>query len=941
MVLSTRFFHRIRSLSLPCFPLAALWLLSGCRPAVREVREGMAVRTDDGTEVRIEAVGERILRVVATPAGEQFRPRESLDVLPVTERPAFTVRTTDSTARLQTAAVAATVDRHSGRVVFTGPGGDTLLAEHPGGREFRAVEIDGDRGYTVRQQFDSPADEAFYGLGQHQSGEFDYKGRNETLYQYNTKVSVPFVVSSRNYGLLWENYSLTRWGDPRDYAQLDEVFDLGGGLQARYVDRSGGELLRTEPRIDYADLEKVKAFPAEFLPRFNGSSITWEGTIVPKESGIHRFLLYYAGYTKLYIDGREAVPEHWRTAWNPNSVKFEADLEAGRACPLRVEWRPDGGVSYLSLKALSPRPEEEQQRMSWWSELGDGIDYYFVAGANADEVIAGYRTLTGKSPIMPRWALGYWQSRERYKTQDELLEAVAEHRRRHIGLDNIVLDWSYWEEDSWGSHEFEAARFPDPEAMIDSVHRMNGRIMISVWPKFYHTTEHYRELAAIGAIYPRAVQDSIRDWIGRGYIGSFYDAYNPAARRLFWQQMSEHLFSKGIDAWWMDASEPDILSNASLDYRKALQGPTWLGSSTRYLNTYALMNARAIYEGQRGEQPDRRVFLLTRSGYAGQQRYSTATWSGDIGTCWEDMKAQIPAGLNFSLSGLPWWTQDIGGFCVQRKFERAREGSPEREEWRELNARWHQWGIFCPLYRAHGQYPYREPYHIAPDGHPAYRSICASNRLRYRLLPYLYTLAARTWFDDYTIMRALVMDFNGDREAMRCGDQFMCGPALLVCPVCTFGARTRDLYLPEGGWYDFYTGAYCTGGRRLTAEAPYERTPLYVRAGSILPCGPAVEYTGQPTDGALEITVYAGRDASFDLYEDDGTTYGYERGEYARIPLRWEEATATLTLGERTGSFAGMHGRRPVTVRVVTPAGGSTPAREVIYEGKQIQLRIL
>lgn len=910
-------------------------LLAGCTVARESIDErGVTITAGDGTTVRLEAVADRIIRVIAAP--HKLKNSESLTILPQEQIPQFSVESSDASVTLRTAEMTATVERETGRVSVRRADGTVIVEENR--REFFDNEVEGDRAYTVRQVFESPADEAFYGLGQHQSDEFNYKGRNETLYQYNTKVSVPFIVSSRNYGILWENYSLTRWGDPRDYSELNDVFEMEP-LKATYTDADGRSITRSEACLDYADLDKVKNFPEEFIPRFYGSTITWEGDIKARESGTYRFILYYAGYTKVFIDGSEVVPEHWRTAWNPNSVKFEIAMESGRSSKLRVEWQPDGGVSYISLKALTPVDEREQQRMSWWSELGDQIDYCVIAGDNADEVISGYRTLTGKSPIMPRWAMGYWQSRERYKTAAEMLETVNEYRRRGIGLDNIVLDWSYWEEPSWGSMEMEAERFPDPEAMIDSIHAQDARIMISVWPKFYITTDHYKEFDSMGAMYRQAVRDSIRDWIGPGYIGSFYDAYNPEARKHFWSIMSEHLFSKGIDAWWMDASEPDILSNASLEYRKKLQGPTYLGNSTRYLNTYALVNAMAIYDGQRGERPDQRVFLLTRSGFAGLQRYSTATWSGDIGTCWEDMKAQITAGLNFSISGIPYWTQDIGGFSVKSRFEHAVEGSEDMEEWRELNARWHQWGAFCPLYRSHGQYPYRELYNIAPATHPAYESMVYYNRLRYRLMPYIYTLASRTWFDDYTIMRALVMDFNGDRNILGISDQFMFGDAMMICPVYTYKARSREVYLPgQCGWYDFYTGKHLEGGTRFTAAAPYGRTPVYIREGAIIPQGTQTQSTVEKSDSTLTVSVYAGCDGSFSLYEDDGVSYGYERGEYSRILMSWDDAAKTFTLGEREGSFEGMTEKRPIEIELITASG--IKRIRTTYDGRQQTLKL-
>ena len=370
---------------------------------------------------------------------------------------------------------------------------------------------------------------------------------------------MPFIVSSKNYGLLFDTYSLCKWGDSRDYAQLDEIFDLydaqgkPGALTAAYTpaakNKKASPVVRREDRIYYEDQQTILDLPQRF--DLNGSSVLYSGEIAARETGEYHFLLYYAGYVTVYIDGKPVVPERWRTAWNPNSYKFSVSLTAGERVPLRIEWKPDGGVSYLGLRALTPLDAAEQNRLCWYSEMSPSLDYYYIAGENLDEVIAGYRRLTGKAQIMPRWAMGFWQSRERYKTQHEILEALAEFRRRQIPIDNIVLDWSYWPEDAWGSHEFDAARFPDPRGMVDSIHAQHARMMISVWPKFYMTTEHYKEFDRHGWMYQQAIKDSIRDWIGPGYIGSFYDAYSPGARKLFWQQMQDHLYPLGIDAWWM------------------------------------------------------------------------------------------------------------------------------------------------------------------------------------------------------------------------------------------------------------------------------------------------------------------------------------------------------------------------------------------------------
>jgi len=902
--------------------------------------------------VRIEVVDEDIIRVSAS-AEDHFSDRESLITVPgISGEVPFEVTEADGSVVISTDKLQVKLSLQSGEVEFTDKEGRMLLQElKGGGKSFAPITVDGSHGYTFRQVFESPSQEAFFGLGQHQSDEWNYKGRNEILYQYNTKVSVPFIVSNRSYGLLWDNYSLTRFGDPRPYQNLNQftLFDKEGregGLTTTYTTAEGEIFVRrTEDKIDYENLETTGAFPEDF-PFFD-SRILWEGEIKAEESGEYEFKLYYAGYTTVYLDGEEVVAERWRTAWNPNTYKFRVKLHAGERVPLKVDWKPDGGISYLGLKALGPLDPEKQGRLSLWSEMGQEMDYYFIYGETMDGIIGGYRQLTGKAPIMPSWAYGFWQSRERYRTQEEIVGTLAEFRRRHIPIDNIVQDWSYWEEDQWGSHEFDPARFPDPARMMESIHGMNARIMISVWPKFYINTEHFRELDAKGWMYRQAVKDSIRDWIGHGYIGSFYDAYAEGAQKLFWEQMNEQLYSLGIDAWWMDASEPDILSNASLEYRKKMSGPTALGSSTEFLNTYALVNAEAIYEGQRKVDPNKRVFLLTRSGFAGLQRYSTATWSGDIGTRWEDMKAQISAGLNFALSGIPYWTMDIGGFCVEHRYERATEGSEDLEEWRELNTRWYQFGTFVPLYRSHGQYPFREVFHLAPEDHPAYRSILRYNRMRYRLMPYIYSLAGKVHFDDYTLMRPLVMDHPSDPEVVNISDQYLFGPSIMVNPVYTYKARERRVYFPgESGWYDLNGGSYYRGGQWLDVEAPYEQIPLFVRAGAILPVGPDIEYVGEKPEEPIHLFVFGGADGEFTLYEDEGLNYNYEKGEFSTISIRYDDATGMLTLGERQGSFEGMSGQRTFHVTRIDqehPGGLSfdqEAEHSLVYEGGKMIIQL-
>ena len=931
-----------------CFCLAA------CpQEAVIKNDDGITIqlkttRPDQAKMIRLQVITDDIIRVTATP-GNQFPADHSLiTAYPETQKRGWDIQQKEDEAMLSTATMQATVSLTTGEITFSDKEGNVILKENNGGgKSFEPIEVDQTQAYSIRQLFESPDDEAFYGLGQHQSDEFNYKGKNEILYQYNTKVSIPFIVSNKNYGILWDNYSVTKFGDPRDYAPLSQfkLYDKTGkegGLTATYMENGDANNVfveRQESNIDYEHLETIKNFPADFP--FYRSSIVWEGEIEPTESGIFRFILYYAGYTKLYLNDELVVPERWRTAWNPNSYKFSSDLNSGQKYKIKLEWKPDGGVSYIGLKALSPVDPVEQNKLSLWSEMGSQLDYYFIRGDKMDQVISGYRTITGKAQVMPKWSMGFWQSRERYKTQEEIIGVLKEFRQRQIPIDNIVQDWSYWPVDAWGSHDFDTVRFSDPKGMVDAIHQENARLMISVWPKFYHTTDNYKAFDEKGWMYPLAVADSIRDWIYPGYIGSFYDVFSEGARQLFWDQMNEKLYSLGIDAWWMDASEPDINSNESMARRKALMNPTALGSSTLYFNAYGLMNAKGIYEGQRSTNHHDRVFLLTRSGFAGSQKYAAVIWSGDIGTRWEDMKAQISAGLNFAMAGNPYWTMDNGGFCVEHRYEIANEGSEDLNEWRELNVRWNQFGAFVPLFRSHGQYPYREIWHIAPDNHPAYQSMVYYTQLRYRLMPYIYSLAGMVHFDDYTIMRPLAMDFGCDNNVFDIGDQYMFGSNLMVAPVYTYQARMREVYFPAGaGWYDLYTGRRYEGGQKLLIDAPYERMPVFVAAGSIVPVGNIIQHTKEEQKDLI-IYVYSGKNGSFTLYEDEGVNYNYENGAYAVIPFTYNDSDETLTIGARTGEFSGMAKERTFIIK--GNAGidhGTSAGITVSYDGKVQTIKI-
>jgi alpha-D-xyloside xylohydrolase len=613
-----------------------------------------------------------------------------------------------------------------------------------------------------------------------------------------------------------------------------------------------------------------------------------------------------------------------------------------------VDWTTQGG--YFRLLHHAPRPDQEG--LSIASETGKAIDYYFVAGETMDEIVAGYRKLTGKATMLPKWAFGFWQSRERYVSQQELIDVLEEYRERGIPIDNIVLDWFYWPEDAWGSHEFDEKHFPDPQAMVDRVHELDARIMISVWPKFYPTTRHYQALDARGCMFNKNIEAKNLDWVGPGYLNAFYDAFNPECRAIYWQQVRDKLNVYDFDAWWLDAVEPDMHSNLDPEQRKDLLTPNALGTGAEYFNAYAVPHAEAVYQGERETDGDKRSFILTRSGFAGIQRTGAAIWSGDVVTRWSNLREQIAAGIGVGLAGMPYWTFDIGGFTPEDHYRFngstavghfSQMPEERQDEWQELNLRWFQFGALAPLFRSHGQNPYREIFNIADEGTEVYDSLVWYTNLRYRLLPYIYTLAGDSYHKDGTMMRGLAMDFRNDPKVRDIATQYMLGPALLVNPVYEYAARSRSVYLPAGtDWYDFYTGEKYSGGNTVDAVAPLSRMPLFVRAGAIVPVGPAIQHTGESLNAPVLLNVYTGADGSFEIYEDDGLTSGYEEGQWSRIPMRYDDAAGILHIGKRVGGFEGMSGERSIGVRWISGPDervvdfDAGPDVTLVYTGKPV-----
>lgn len=929
-------------------PLAATQAVA---QTLEKQADGVIVRPADAkaADVRLQLVNDSIVRVSADPDGD-FQRSRSLMRVPVQGTPAFEISQTADAVRLKAKGISAEVALADGQVRFFDADGKPLVEETAGARSFTPFQAEGRQLYSVRQRFVSPDDESFYGTGLHQQGWMDLKGRDVELLQHNIDNAIPFVQSSRRYAILWDNNSITRFGDPRGLRPLGETLVLRdadgkpGALTARYSIDGQEKVVRREEQINYQYIKDLKNLPKAGWNTAQGgrTQVVWEGTIEAKTSGRHTFSLYNSEYAKVIVDGKP-VMDRWRQNWNPWHHEFALDLQAGQRHDIRVEWNAID-PSYIALLHRDPLPADEARDLSIWSEAGQMIDYYVVAGDNADDLIAGYRQLTGKAVMLPKWSYGFWQSRERYKTQGELTGVLDEYRRRKLPIDAIVLDWSYWPEDAWGSHDFDKDNFPDPDGMVKHVHDQNAQIMISVWPKFYPTTAHYKELDAAGHMYRRNVEVGELDWIGKGYLNSFYDPYSKEAQDIFWRQVNAKLNSKGFDAWWLDASEPDLHSNIDIGERKARTTPTAFGPSVEYFNSYPLVHSEGVYRGSREVNPDKRVFILSRAFFAGQQRAAAAFWSGDIVPRWDDMREQISGLVNASMAGAPNVSFDIGGFSPEKRYET--QDPAHLAEWRELNLRWFQYGAFVPVFRLHGQFPYREIWNIAPEGTPHYDSFVHYLKLRYSMLPYIYTLAADTWHKDGTILRTMSMDFPGDMKARGIADQYLFGPAFLVAPVARFNATSRPVYLPAGtSWIDFESGRRYEGGQTVEAAAPLQRMPLFVRAGSIVPRTVVQQYVDEQPDAPLTVEVYTGADGSFSLYEDDGRNYGYERGEFSRIPLSWNEQAGELTIGARQGQYPGMQAQREVRVRWIDgpreDAGAVEPKadRTVRYTGKAVTVR--
>ena len=607
------------------------------------------------------------------------------------------------------------------------------------------------------------------------------------------------------------------------------------------------------------------------------------------------------------------------------------------------------------------------QKTSFSSEVGEGVDYYFIYGKNADGVVARMRNLTGKVPMLPLWTYGFWQSKERYKSQDELVDVVKKYRDLKVPLDGIIQDWQYWGNNyQWNAMDFISPDFPDSKKMIQNIHDMNAHLSVSIWSSFGPMTNQYREMDKKGMLF------NINTWPESGrevwppdmnYPSGVrvYDAFNPEARNIYWKYLKKGIFSLGVDSWWMDSTEPDHLSQKPED----LDTKTYLGSFRKVRNAYPLMTVGGVYDHQRETTNDKRVFILTRSAFAGQQRYAANTWSGDVNSSWESLRNQIPAGLNFSLTGNPNFNSDIGGFFAGVY---KRNGGAKNPMFQELYVRWLQYGTFTPMMRSHGTDVPREIYQFGNKGEVVYDAIEKFIKLRYNMLPYIYSTSWDVSKNNSSFLRALSMDFSSDKKTWDVNNEYLFGKSFLVVPILNpqytpekivktdenegwnktdankkenslsnidfTQNKTVKVYLPTGSdWFDFWTKEKFNGGQEIQKTVNLQSIPLYVKAGSIIPFVSDVQYATEKKWDNLTLKIYPGADADFVLYEDEFDNYNYEKGDYTEIPFHWNEKSKTLTINSRKGNFKGMIDKR--NFNLILPDGQQ---KSVSYSGKKVTI---
>lgn len=825
--------------------------------------------------IQVFAVSDRAFRVRSVPKSDALAAAPNSLVLPQAQSPKLRRSVSGTTVKLRLPGISCEIDMIHERLSFFDRDGALLLAETGGGRSLTPSKLGDENVFIARQAFDSPGDERIYGTGCFQDGALDLRHLPRRLTQVNTQISLPVILSSQGYGLLWLNNGKSDLNPVTRHVKLVRAgVDAEGKVVNVTTDAGNASVARTEAVFE-AEIDLAQ--PGRYAFQLD---------IGRKMASRH------------FVEIGGKVYSDLTNLWLPPTTSFLAELPAGRHKVRVIANAQDTPSLWF---------DTVRDQTVWQSDVAQAIDYVVMAGPDAEAIMATYRHLTGETPMMPKWAYGYIHCRERFKSSQEILDNAREFRRRQLPVDIMVQDWQYWGKHGWNAMRFDEDHYPDPAGLVKDLHGMDLRLMLSVWSKVDRKAELGQAMADRGFYIP----DS--DWI---------DFFNPKAADFYWENQSARLAALGIDAWWQDATEPE---NDDLVGRQ-----THVGKGEHVRLTYPVQVSRTVYEGQRRDYPDRRVFTLTRSAFPGQQRYAAATWSGDIGNDWETLKRQIPAGLNMAAAGYPYWTVDAGGFF--------RPGPSQYSDtaYHERFLRWFQYATFLPLQRVHGYMTDTEFWRYGESVETVARTYL---NLRYRLFPYIYSLAAIAHRKGTPLIRPLVFDFRNDMQALDQAHSFMFGPGLLVAPVLEPGVTAWPVYLPpsQGGWFDLWSGKHRAGGQVHQIASPLDQIPVQVRAGTILPLGPVVQSTAEITGEVLDLAVFPGRDGTFDLYEDDGLTYAYEQGACSTITMRWDDDREDLVIGARSGRFDGMPQTRTFRLHLVSaehPALNPGQGVEITYTGR-------
>ena len=795
--------------------------------------------------------------------------------------PAFQVADSPTKLEIKTAKIRVSLDKQTGKLSYADNAGKVFLSEKAGARKLSPDSIQGEPCFAVEQSFESPSDEYIFGLGQFQDGQYNLKNVARRLTQVNTQIAIPFIYSSKGYGLLWHQYGLTDFNPADNFINREQQQSATGNNQMAEVTTTSGT-------------QKVSQNQSLYQGKFN---VATDG-----EYSIFLDLGDMGNRQYVVIDGKPCMDQS--NMWLPPTAGTLVNLKAG-----------EHQVQVLCKSNNTPKLSWRlsDNSTTFRSPVAKALDYVVFYGPSADDVIATYRNLSGNAPMFPKWAYGFWQCRERYTSGTHLVETIKEFRKRNLPVDVIVQDWQYWGSRGWGVPQFDEKDYPNPSSFIKELHDLNAHFNISIWSNPDKNSTIGKEYVAKNRFIPNT------KWL---------DYFNPETRKEYLNTLKVNMYDNGVDSWWMDAVEPE---------NDALKGEkTYLGAGDFYRLIYPLMVSQAVSEGQRASSSDKRVCILTRSAFSGQQRYGVINWSGDIGGTWDTYRRQIVSGLNFTITGLPYWTTDIGGF-----FRPGRSQYTD-EKYQDLLTRWYQWGAMSPIFRVHGYQTETEPWKYGQKVEDNMRKML---NLRYRLLPYIYSEAWQVTKNGSTMMRPLVMDFNGDTAAVNRQFQYMFGKSILVAPVTEPGTTEWNVYLPKAdGWFDFWTGKHFAGGQTVKTDAPLDRIPLFVKAGSILPMGKIIQSSAEKSD-TLEIRVYKGADAKFDLYEDEGDNYNYEKGNYSVISFKWDDKRQTLTIGDKQGNYQGDLKKRIFNIVLVTENKGfgtntNSTGKKILYIGRQVNRKL-